>query len=224
MNDLQICEYLNCDKKALLTWVKEGLPHKGRGSKRTYEPSEVSEWLIDNGHAEPVRTAKTVPEVASHFHVSERIVFQWQHKGMPPRGEDGTFDLNAIDAWAAEHGMGPYARSGAYGGASGTREDAEQRISLGKATKIEIEVATMRKEVAPVAPLHRRVERRLNELMAIQLQFPERAAAFAIEAGMPTEAAGGLVVACREMLERGYDAAADMCLVEDEEESEWDEK
>jgi phage terminase Nu1 subunit (DNA packaging protein) len=227
VNDEQLCIFLKIDAKRLAKWRREGLPFRGRGKQRSYDVQEVYTWIIENGHGEPVQKAKTIREVAAHFHVSERIVYQWQGREMPGRDDDGTFDLGAIDQWARDNGMGPYARAGIGGGngsngngqsSATSKAEADARVSHERADKLAMENAVRRGELVLLDPMLDRVRRRLNEVRAIVNQLPDKLGVKVVELGLPPEHMGAVVVDCRAVIDEAWQACADLCEREDADE------
>jgi phage terminase Nu1 subunit (DNA packaging protein) len=110
MTDAELCHKLCLTVEQLAELRRRGLPHRGSGSRRKYEPALVREWLIAEGIADtthaPVEpfTLRTIGEVAKYFCVSEKTVGVWLREGMPgrpgPRGkQDGFFAVHEMREW-----------------------------------------------------------------------------------------------------------------------------
>ncbi|HEY1601367.1 MAG TPA: helix-turn-helix domain-containing protein [Pirellulales bacterium] len=101
MNAAELAAELGTSPKQIAAWVRQGLPCTGRGNRRSFDPSAVRDWLVDNGHAEVdgANIVTTVAAVANYFGVDSRTVFNWKNNGMPCAAK--RYDLGRIEAWKA---------------------------------------------------------------------------------------------------------------------------
>jgi len=90
----------------LHTWIKQGLPRSGDG----FVPNDVAAWLSEKGLATPTRTVATIDQLSKSTRRSIRQLAYDLAKGMP--GEPGYYDLDAAEAWLAEHKPAPPHRNG----------------------------------------------------------------------------------------------------------------
>lgn len=106
----QLCELLAIDRRQLDKWIRQGLPKGKNGRNREFDPVAVSDWLVENGHAEPEQPAQRIlttrDEVADHFQVSTRTVGTWlKQPGFPGKsgrafdGAGGSFPVDEIQQW-----------------------------------------------------------------------------------------------------------------------------
>ena len=99
--------------------VKQGLPCKGKGSKRQFDPAKVAAWLRERGLARQVAVppgaeqfVTTIAEAAQLLEVAPRTFAGWltdptfPGKAGTPGRRDGYFPIAAIRAWhLATHGV-----------------------------------------------------------------------------------------------------------------------
>jgi phage terminase Nu1 subunit (DNA packaging protein) len=143
-----LCAKLGIEAKQLAAWVRKGLPHSGRGAKRTFDPFAVRDWLVAQGLAAveppaeiPVNQpiAHTWAQVAEYFNVSARTVHTWIKQGMPGRSgrpgtQEGQFPLHDIEAWR-EGRKDPRISTG-----DETKNQAQARLSTLRADMLEREL------------------------------------------------------------------------------------
>jgi phage terminase Nu1 subunit (DNA packaging protein) len=93
--------------------LKQGLPCKGKGRKRRFDPHEVAAWLRERGLARstsapaelPDQVVTTRDEAARLMQVSTRVFATWltdptfPGKAGTPGRRDGYFPIGAIRAW-----------------------------------------------------------------------------------------------------------------------------
>ena len=91
----QLCEALGITADQLAAFVRAGMPSKGRGKRRRFDPDLVGDWLLTTGRATLI--VSSLAEVGRHFGVSERTAAGWRAKGMP--GEPGAYDIDRIEQW-----------------------------------------------------------------------------------------------------------------------------
>jgi len=103
----QLAKKIGVRESVVRIWIDEGLPHTGGKSRRRFEPTEVRDWLVENGKvaALPGKVLQKRSEVAQHFGVSVRTVADWLlvesfpgKVGAPGRG-DGYFPVDEIATW-----------------------------------------------------------------------------------------------------------------------------
>lgn len=113
--------------------IKAGLPHKGRGKARVFEPAAVEQWLLATGRAEKAvapspagLVARTIVEAAQLLAVAPRNFANWiKEPGFPGKPgttgkRDGYFPIAEIENWRA-------ARFGSDG-RSGSTDDGERAV------------------------------------------------------------------------------------------------
>jgi phage terminase Nu1 subunit (DNA packaging protein) len=105
----ELLEKLDASPKALQGWIKEGLPHTGKGKSRRFDPDQVIQWLLANGKiVQKQRVAVTLAEAAQEIGVNKRTFAEWckdpSFPGRPgtPGRRDGYFPLGDIEKWRAE--------------------------------------------------------------------------------------------------------------------------
>jgi hypothetical protein len=131
---------LGLSAKRLARLIKQGLPCKGKGSKRTFNPADVATWLRERGLARSTAAAvaeqivATIPEAALLLEVAPRTLAQWltdptfPGKAGTPGRRDGYFPISQIRQWhLATHGAT----------ARGSQTDAE--AATAKRLKAQIE-------------------------------------------------------------------------------------
>lgn len=119
----QLKKKLGLSATRLARLIKQGLPCKGKGAKRKFNPMAVAAWLKQHGHAIEIQNsefriqnaadqvARTIAEAALLLDVAPRTLAQWQtdatfpgQAGTPGR-RDGYYPIAAIRTWhLATHG------------------------------------------------------------------------------------------------------------------------
>lgn len=142
----ELCAKLAIDGKQLAAFVREGLPCKGRGKKRRFDPAAVAAWLQKSGKlqspaaAVPGQVVTTRAEAARVLGVSLRTLAEWMtsptfpgtagHSGR----QDGYFPIDEIRAW----------RSATLGSSGGSPADAE----LLEARRLKLRIDNDRAQIA----------------------------------------------------------------------------
>jgi hypothetical protein len=96
--------------------LKQGLPCKGKGKKRQFDPAAVAAWLRQHGLIKPQTTAEQIcttrDEAARILGVSTRCFAEWLtdpsfpgKAGSPGRG-DSYFPIASIRSWMLASGRG----------------------------------------------------------------------------------------------------------------------
>lgn len=124
MNAAELQKALGITPATLRTWINAGLPCKGKGRVRVFEPAAVEQWLLDTGRAEKPAApspagvvARTMAEAAQLLDVSKRVFADWtKEPGFPGKPgttgkRDGYFPIAEIQAWRVVR-FGADARSG----------------------------------------------------------------------------------------------------------------
>jgi hypothetical protein len=105
----ELAELLHATPADLRKWLGDGLPwHTDNPRRRKFDAkqcffrgTEVKEWLLARGYAEPPperRILRSVREVANYYNVTPQRVYQWVDTGCPQE-LDKSFDLDAVEAW-----------------------------------------------------------------------------------------------------------------------------
>jgi hypothetical protein len=128
---------LDLTPQRLARLVKQGLPAKGKGAKRRFDPQVVATWLRDRGLAKQEgsadQIATTIADAAREFGVAPRTFSLWltdptfPGKAGTPGRRDGYFPLQQIRAWQAA----------AIGGTRAAAADAE--MLAGRRLKLQID-------------------------------------------------------------------------------------
>ncbi len=176
---------LGLDSEEIDRLATEGMPID--------DPLRAIGWLVDQGRLIPPRI---VPAkfLAEFFRCVPLTISNWQSQGMPSL-DNGLFDLDECCRWRLAHIR---------------KSPAADQLAQARAAKAQLDLAERRAEVAPVAPLMRRMQRRINEAKAILNQLPDALAASAVEAGVPRELAGRLRQQAADVLNRTMRAVADL--------------
>jgi hypothetical protein len=136
----ELCTKLGIDARQLGRLVKDGLPHAGRGKKRTFDAAAVAAWLQTTGRAQPAapvppQIAATKAEAAVLCGVSLRVMGDWltdptfPGKAGSPGRQDGYFPIAEIKAW----------RSATRGGDHRSDAAATQEIAAERLRRLRIE-------------------------------------------------------------------------------------
>lgn len=159
----EICTVLGCDRQRLIEIVREGLPWKS-GGKRTkfswdhcwFDDEEAADWLIEHGYLSKPRLVATVGEVAEHFGVTKRAIWQWREQGCP-LGDDGYHDIDLIESWYE-------ARRGKDGGEQDeTRSVFETDRARIRAEREQLELDQIRGRLVDVQLVHNVIARHIAE-------------------------------------------------------------
>ena len=156
-------------------------------------PLRAIGWLVEQGKLISPRIV-SLEGLARFFEVVPLTIQNWRSQGMPSL-DNGMFDLDACTKWRLAHIR---------------KSPAADKLARAKAAKAELDLAERMGEVAPVAPLLRRLERRIGEAKAILGQLPDAIAASAVEAGAPRDLAGRLREQAADVLDRTLQAIADL--------------
>jgi predicted DNA-binding transcriptional regulator AlpA len=146
MNAANLQKALSVTPATLRAWIKAGLPCKGKGRDRVFEPAAVEQWLLDTGRAEKPAApspagvvACTMAEAALLLGVSKRVFADWATEpafpGKPGTTgkRDGYFPIAEIEAWRASR-FGADARSGAAD--DGERAVRRQMLEIDRDRKL----------------------------------------------------------------------------------------
>jgi len=133
---------LGIDARQLGRFVKDGLPHTGRGRKRRFEPAAVAAWLQQTGRAQPAPQAAlpsqivtTRSEAAHLLRVNLRTLATWLNdptfpgKAGSPGRQDGYFPISEIRAW----------RSATRGGDHRSDAAATEQIAAARLRRLVLE-------------------------------------------------------------------------------------
>jgi len=130
---------LGIDARQLGRFVKDGLPHTGRGRKRRFDPGAVAAWLQQTGRAQPAplpsQIATTKAEAAVLCGVSLRVMGDWlcdptfPGKAGSPGRQDGYFPIAEIRAW----------RSATRGGDHRSDAAATEQIAAARLRRLVLE-------------------------------------------------------------------------------------
>lgn len=170
-----LCAKLRITRQQLDELLRRGLPCRGKGNQRTFEPALVREWLIAQGIADTTHAPRdpflfrTVGQVANHFCVSVKTVTQWLQQGMPgrpgPRGkQDGYFPLHEIRQWLAKR------QEQAANSLGGTSE--RDRLTKVKRQREELKLGTEAGNLLPVETVGKAFLRAIHETRAQLDQLP----------------------------------------------------
>jgi hypothetical protein len=113
-------------------WIAAGLPWHSKPPRKRFSDSAARfdadlcfEWLVDNGHIrQPGVRVETVADLARRWDVTDARIYQFCRAGMP-RNEDGSFDLDSVDAWRAARS----AKNGAGSAPPSERSQAETELA-----------------------------------------------------------------------------------------------
>jgi hypothetical protein len=135
----ELCAKLGIDARQLGRFVKDGLPHTGRGRKRHFDPAAVAAWLQQTGRAQPAplpsQVATTKAEAAVLCGVSLRVFGDWltdptfPGKAGSPGRQDGYFPIAEIRAW----------RSATRGGDHRSDAAATEQIAAARLRRLVLE-------------------------------------------------------------------------------------
>jgi phage terminase Nu1 subunit (DNA packaging protein) len=175
MTSDQLRAKLRITPEQLAELLRRGLPARGKGSRRKFEPALVREWLIANGLADTTHAPRdpflfrTVGQVANHFCVSVKTVTQWLQQGMPgrpgPRGkQDGYFPLHEIREWLAKR------QAQGANSPGGTSE--RDRLVKVKRQREELKLGTEAGNLLPVETVGKAFLRAIHETRAQLDQLP----------------------------------------------------
>ncbi len=118
-------------------WINEGLPHQKKGRARKFDPAEVTEWLVEYGHATVDDTEtilNTRAECGRHFGVADRTVSVWQDDqtfpGKPGTAgkRDGYYPVAQIQLWLDARGHDH----------AGMTDEVSQAIKLERLRKLKL--------------------------------------------------------------------------------------
>lgn len=142
----ELCARIGIKPRELEQWIREGLPHEGRGRKRRFDAAAVAAWLRQTGRAKPAaaevpsQVVTTRAEAARILGVSLRTLAEWMTAptfpgtaGSPGR-QDGYFPIAEIRAW----------RAAAIAPTGGTPSDAEMLL----ARRLKVQIDNDRAQVA----------------------------------------------------------------------------
>jgi phage terminase Nu1 subunit (DNA packaging protein) len=176
----ELCQALGIRRRQLTAWVEDGLPWTGTPRRRSFDPDEVSVWLVAAGHADPVQdpalpaeqiVLRTRDEVATHFGVSTRSVATWIREGMPglpgsPGRREGYFPVEEIEDWLRSRKIMP----GESAADPRALEDA--RVKRVRADIMELELAEKRGQLINSEEAARKWVHAVHEAKAQAEQLP----------------------------------------------------
>lgn len=196
----ELAAYLRTDRAGILAMVREGLPWCSGGKRKRFawercwfDEDAAAEWLVEAGYLKRPRVATSIGEVAAHYGVSKRAIWQWREQGAPI-GDDGLFDLDALDAWRE-------ARRGKDGGANDeTRSVYETDRARIRAQREQLELDQARGLLVEAKLVAHVLERHIAEATTHLESLPE----FALTL-LPADAKKALIVRFRTELQRRCD-------------------
>lgn len=230
MNAAEICAWLSITPERLERLVVAGLPTRGRGRRRNFDPERVRAWLVASGQgasldppaapppaaATPPAVFRTIAEIAAHYAVDRRTVQDWRAAGMPGEcagpGRPGRYPQEAIDAWLTRTG-----RRGAAGAPPPLDKSSwRERRDRADALLAEMELAREQSSLIEADVPGRIMLRHVAEARALLAQLPDQfLARFALPADerrrMHAELVAQIEAVCRSIadaLEAWADEAA----------------
>jgi len=114
--------------------------------------------------------ATSVGDVASHFGVNRRTIFEWKKRGMPV-ANDG-YDLAAIAVWVDAE----FKRS-QVAGDDAERAALQKRLLQQQVERGDLDLAAAKHDLAKPSDLARKMETAIGEIKAHMGEFPGRFAA-----------------------------------------------
>jgi len=147
MNANELAQALGVPRSRITAWKKDGLPCERRGRSDHFDPAAVADWLTTQGHARPARIVETVDEVAHHFGVHRRTVYDWLKQHAP--GKPGRYDLDAIAAWREAR-----RQVDAEPDLAGPASPGLERYRQARAAIAELELAQLRRRLVPRDEVH----------------------------------------------------------------------
>jgi phage terminase Nu1 subunit (DNA packaging protein) len=179
MTSKELCARLSIERKQLNRYLRKGLPStKDAAGRLVFDAEEVAAWLTAQGLARSkappeaaaatpppaLPLAKSIAEVANHFGVNRRTVFEWKTEGMPV-GTHG-YDLAAIAAWLeAKH-------EAAREGGDPERNELQTELLRIKVKQAQLDFAAVQQDLVHASDVARAIETMVNEIKAHLGELP----------------------------------------------------